>query len=181
MSLLAVPDDLSNSAKTEINMPDSNGTARVSIPRGTSISMVTDEALIKHGFDLIHFPSYLARKVAPRVRVEISTECHDDHDLTGWYQDDQKTRSWKCAKLIADENGCVTDSDAFYHLAHAAFSANADALTYIGFVRSGRPPDAPLFALAMMYQKYGRGIYLAGELLPDLWPQSSSAWLFSLR
>ncbi|MFM0032698.1 hypothetical protein PQR70_41535 [Paraburkholderia madseniana] len=105
----------------------------------------------KHSFDLVHFPSYLARKVAPRVRVEITIDRRDDSDLTGWFEDDQGKRSWMYAQLIADENGCSTDSDDLYLMVHAAFAAHADGLTYIGFTRSGLPPDAPLFAMAMRY------------------------------
>jgi hypothetical protein len=63
----------------------------------------------------------------------------------------QGKRSWMYAQLIADENGCSTDSDDLYLMVHAAFAAHADGLTYIGFTRSGFPPDAPLFAMAMMY------------------------------
>lgn len=143
--------------------------------------MVNEEALRKHSFDLVHFKLYLERKVPPRVRIEITTNYHDDSDLRGWFEDSQHARRWKYASLVADDNGCVTDSDDFYRMVHSAFAAHADDLTYIGFNRSGPPVYAPLFALALLYQKYGCGIFLAGELLPTPWAESSVSYTFTLR
>jgi hypothetical protein len=177
---LADPDENVERLKREIAMPDAPAT-RVSIPFGTTVTKVSDEALKKFSFDLVHFPSHLARKIAPRVRVEIMTVSHDNADLTGWFSDQDKTRAWRYARLVDDENSCLTDSDDFYQLVHKAFAVHADGLTYIGFTRCGLPPDAPLFGLALMYRKYGRGIYLAGQMLPTLWPESSSEFLFTLR
>jgi hypothetical protein len=82
--------------------------------------MVNEEALRRHSFDLVHFKLYLERKVPPRVRVEITTDCHDDSDLRGWFEDSQHTRGWKYASLIANDTGCLTDSDDFYRMVHSA-------------------------------------------------------------
>ncbi|MFL9905309.1 hypothetical protein [Paraburkholderia sp. RL17-337-BIB-A] len=161
-------------------MSDSNGTARVSIPFG-NIGKASKEELTKHSFDLVHFPMYLDRHVPPRVRIEITDDYRDDIDLTGLYENDQNARCWKYVSLIADDNGCPTDSDEFYRMVHGAFGAHADGLTYIGFRRGGPPVYAPLFALAMLYQKYGCGIFLAGEMLPTPWPESTVSYTFTLR
>lgn len=92
----------------------------------------------------------------------------------GWFSDDQTDRGWKYALLIADDSGVQTDSDEFYLMAHAAFRAHADGWTYIGFTRCGSPPDAPLFGIGLMYNRYGRGIYKAGDMLPTRWPESTA-------
>ncbi|MFM0454956.1 hypothetical protein PQR21_31650 [Paraburkholderia nemoris] len=160
-------------------MPDADST-RVSIPFGTTVSDVGEEALKRHGFDLIHFPAYLWRKVAPRVRVEIKTIGQESADLTGCFSDHEATRTWKYAWLVADESGCLTDSDDFYQLVHVTFAAHAGDSIYSGFARCGQPPDAPLFNLALMYRKYGHGIYFAGEMLPTRWPGPSPEYIFTL-
>lgn len=161
-------------------MPDSNGTTRVSIPFGTTAIDAGEEALKRHSFDLIHFPAYLWRKVAPRVRVEIISVGQEDADLMGCFNNPEPTRTWKYARLVADERGCLTDSDDFYQLVHVTFAAYASESIYIGFTRCGQPPDTPLFSLALMYRKYGHGIYLAGEMLPTRWPGPSSEYMFTL-
>jgi hypothetical protein len=160
-------------------MPDSNGT-RVSIPFG-STGMVSAEKLRRHSFDLVHFPMYLERKVPPRVRIETTTNYHDNSDLKGWFYDDQNAHRWKYASLVADDSGCVTNSDDFYRMVHDSFGEHTDGLTYIGFTRCGPPVYAPLFALALLYQKYGRGLYMNGEMLPTPWPESSVSYTFTLR
>ena len=68
--------------------------------------------------------------------------------------------------LVPCDDGCPTDSDDFYRLVHAAFAGQAGALTYLGFERAGPPVHAPLFALALLYKRYGRGRYKAGDILP---------------
>jgi hypothetical protein len=80
-------------------MPDKNGTTRVSIPFGTTASDAGEEALKRHGFDLIHFPAYLWRKVAPRVRVEIISVGQEGADLMGCFNNPEPTRTWKYARL----------------------------------------------------------------------------------
>ncbi|KWR88895.1 hypothetical protein [Cupriavidus sp. IDO] len=145
----------------------------------TSIA-VDDDALRRHSFDLVHFPMYLAQRVPPRVRVEIIGD-HEHADLMGLYTNARQERSRKYAKLIADERGCVTKSDAFFHAVHAEFSAGAGDLTYLGFSRAGPPVYAPLFALAILYRKYGRGLYRAGQILPTPWPELTSGYTFSIR
>ncbi|WP_227458830.1 hypothetical protein [Cupriavidus pauculus] len=145
----------------------------------TSIT-VDDDALRKHSFDLVHFPMYLAQRVPPRVRVEI-IEDPAQADLMGLYADARGERSRKYAKLIADEHGCATRSDAFFHAVHAAFSAGAGELTYLGFSRAGPPVYAPLFALAIFYRKYGRGLYQAGQVLPTPWPELTFGYTFSIQ
>ncbi|CAN0620233.1 conserved protein of unknown function [Burkholderia multivorans] len=159
-------------------MPDSNGT-RVSIPVSGSGGKVSEEDLKKYSFDLVHFPMYLSRKVAPRVHIEVTDDHRGDHDLMACYEDGQRVRTWKYASLSADDNGCLTDSDDFYHMVHGAFGAHADGLTYIGFTRCGRPVYAPVFALAMLYKKFGKGIYKAGELLPTPCPELTAGVSFS--
>lgn len=153
---------------------------RVSIPFGTSITKVNEEALKKHSFDLIHFPAYLACKAARCVRVEITSDRRADSHLMGWFEDDQTARSWMYASLIADDNGVQTDSDDFYLAVHAAFAAAADGRTYIGFTRCGSPPDAPLFGIGLMFNRYGHGIYKAGDMLPTRWPESMAAAFVTL-
>ncbi|CAE6801633.1 hypothetical protein [Paraburkholderia domus] len=161
-------------------MSDSNGTTRVSIPFD-SIGMVTEENLRRHSFDLVHFPTYLERKAPARIRIEITTDCHDNSDLMGWFEDDQHTRRCKYASLVADDSGCLTDSDDFYRTVHDAFGAHADALTYIVFTRCGPPVYAPLFALVLLYQKYGRGLYMNGEMLPTPCSELTVSYTFALR
>lgn len=141
---------------------------------------IDEEALRKYSFDLVHFPMYLDRSVAPRVRVEI-TAGHEQADLMGLYRDDQEVKCWKYVKLIADENGCVTKSDEFFHTVHATFAGSAGGSTYVGFTRAGLPVYAPLFALAMLYRKYGRGLYEVGQVLPTPWPELTSGYVFSIR
>ena len=145
----------------------------------TSIT-VDDDALHRYSFDLVHFPMYLAQRVPPRVRVEI-IEDPEPADLMGLYTDTCQERSWKYAKLIADEHGYVTKSDAFFQAVHAAFSAAAGEWTYLGFSRAGPPVYAPLFALAILYRMYGRGLYQAGQVLPTPWPDLTSGYTFSIQ
>ena len=154
---------------------------RVSIPFGTTVADVGDAALRTHSFDLVHFPSYLRRKVAPRVRVGINNDWLDDSDLVGFFEDDHQARNWRYMSLVADEAGCLTDSDDFYRMVHAAFVANAGGSRYIGFARCGTPPDAPLFALAIMYNRYGRGLYKVGEVLPTPCRELTATYAVSLR
>lgn len=162
-------------------MPDSNGT-RVSIPVHAPSSWVDEEALRKRSFDLIFFPAYyLARKVPPRVRVEVSTDVTDASDVGGWFEDENGAAVCWYATLIADESGCLTDSDDLYRALHAAFAATSHGLRYVGFFRCGRPPYAPLFALGMLYTKYGRGLYRDGEYLPIPWPALTVRSSFVLR
>ena len=91
------------------------------------------------------------------------------------------------AHLKADEQGVLIDSDDLYRAIRAAFEAHVDVACdkggvsearYIGFTRYGRPPYAPLFALVMLYQKYGKGLYQAGDLLPTPWPSLAPSYRF---
>ncbi|WP_157991670.1 hypothetical protein [Caldimonas tepidiphila] len=125
-----------------------------------------DEALKKHSFDLIHFPLYLQRSVAPRVRIKLTEEAGRG-DLVGFFIDAEERRSSRHVVLVADPEGVPTSEDRFFQAVHEAFhSACPPAATYIGFTRSAPPVYSPLFALAMLYKKYGRGIYRPGEALP---------------
>lgn len=139
-----------------------------------------EAALVRHSFDLSLFPWYLARKVAPRVRVEVVADSRaGEPDVMALYAPapgacGEGARRLACLK--PDDAGVLTDSDALYHAIHAAFAAQAHGETYVGFTRYGRPPYAPLFALALRYQKYGRGLYLAGELLPRPWPALTASY-----
>lgn len=154
---------------------------RLSIPFGTTVAQVGEAALRTHSFDLVHFPSYLARKVAPRVRFEITDDWLNESDLVGFFEDDHQARRWKYVSIVADEAGCTTDSDDFYRMIHAAFVAYAPGLRYLGFARCGRPPDAPLFALAVMYNRYGRGLYKVGEMLPTPCSELTVSYTVSFR
>jgi hypothetical protein len=125
-----------------------------------------EQLLIKHSFDLVHFPMYLKQRVAQRVRIVLTAD-GASADLMGFYTDDGGTRTTQYIKLVADEEGVVTAEDAFFHAVHAIFqSASTPPLKYIGFTRRGLPVYAPLFALAMLYSKYGRGLYEPGQVLP---------------
>ena len=152
--------------------------ARLSIPlRGGRSS--TEEELIRHSFDLLLFPRYLERNMAERVSVVVRSNSKKDPDLMALYKDAQSKEHHLYAHLKADEQGVLTDSDDLYRAIHAAFEAHVDVVCdkegvsearYIGFTRCGRPPYAPLFALAILYQKYGKGLYKAGDMLPTPWP-----------
>ena len=85
---------------------------------------------------------------------------------------------YQCARLLPDATGVATDSDALYEAVHAAFSANAPEplAHYVGFTRCGMPPMAPLFAVALMYQRYGRGLYKAGDMRPTPWPALTASY-----
>ena len=169
----------SNRLKTEkFVMPDTNGT-RISIPVSGKSGKVSEEELKRYSFDLVHFPMYLSQRVAPRVRIEITDDHRGDHDLMACYEDGQHTRTWKYASLIADDDGCLTGSVDFYRMVHEAFGAHADGLTYIGFTRGGLPVYAPLFVLAMLYKKYGKGIYKAGQSLPTPCPELTAGVLYT--
>ena len=77
---------------------------------------------------------------------------------------------------VAGAAGVATHSDAFYDAVHAAFAASLPQASYLGFTRCGRPPYAPLFALALLYGRYGRGLYRAGERLPTPWPELTASY-----
>jgi hypothetical protein len=141
----------------------------------------SEEALARHSFDLVHFPMYLAQMVPTRVRVEVTQDKRPESDLMVFYEDKHVTRSRKFATLVADDEGCLTGSDAFYHLVHEACRARRDDSTYIGFTRYGRPVYAPLFALSLLYRRFGRGIHLDGDVLPTPWAELSVDYAFGLR
>lgn len=154
--------------------------ARVSLPLHGHRPPLTEEQLHRHSYDLSLFPLYLSRKTPPRVRVQITASHQNDPDLMALYDSDSEAPGAVklFARLQADAQGVLTDSDALYHAIHAAFAAHAGAGRYIGFTRYGRPPYAPLFALALLYRKYGRGLYLAGDMLPTPWPALTSSYAF---
>lgn len=132
----------------------------------TVATQFDEAALVKHSFDLIHFPMYLKRNVAPTVRIEWCTNA-EDADLVGFYADNGHNRTSQYVKLVADPDGIATGSDGFFSSVHTEFqSLNTASVTYIGFSRCGPPVYAPLFALAMQYKKYGRGLYGPGQVLP---------------
>lgn len=144
---------------------------RLSIPVGGRGSSFTEEGFQQYSFDLGLFPRYLER-AAPRVRIHVSERKLEQQflSLQGLYAGEGDKGIRKVAFLQPDAEGVVTDSDDFYHAVHAAFAAQAGDAQYLGFTRNGKPPYAPLFALAMVYKKFGRGLYQAGELLPTPWP-----------
>ena len=131
---------------------------------------VSEEGLRRHSYDLILFPRYLECLRAPRVRIKVKDNHRGPLDLVAIYEDAELLECCKYAFLIADEEGVLTDSDDLYRAVHAAFSEQAEGRKYIGFRRYGRPPASPLIGVAMGYQKYGRGIYLDGDMLPTLLP-----------
>ena len=146
----------------------SKNTSRQSVALGTGQEAFSEQQLQANSYDLLLFPSYLRRKIAPRVRVEIVAGPQGDPDLMGCYEERGEQRH-SFAFLRADEGGVETDSDALYEAVHAAFAAYRPQAQYLGFARYGRPPVAPLFALALMYRRYGRGLYRAGAFLPVPW------------
>lgn len=147
----------------------------------SGIGEVSEVELKKHSFDLVHFLMYLSQKVAPHARMEVIDDHRGDHDLMACYEGGQHPRTWKYASLIADENGCATGRDDFYHMVHTAFGAHADGLTYIGFTRGGPPVYAPLFALAILYKQYGKGIYKACDVLPTPCPELTAGVYYTVR
>lgn len=149
-----------------------NSPERVSIPLHGGGRRPTEADLLRHSYDLVLFPMYLARNMAERVTVVMETNVNKNPDLFALYATASGGERSLYAHLKADVNGVATDSDALYHAIHAAFAAAAaDGDSYTGFARLGKPPCAPLFALALLYRKYGgKGLYRAGELLPTPWP-----------
>lgn len=147
---------------------------RLSIPVGGRGTSFTEEEFHRYSFDIGLFPRYLER-AAPRVHILISERKLEQQfpSLQGLYAHEGGAETCKVAFLQPDAEGVVTDSDDFYDAAHAAFAAQAGDAQYLGFTRNGKPPYAPLFALAMVYRKFGRGLYQAGELLPTPWPSLS--------
>ena len=144
---------------------------RISIPLAALASGgggVSEEGLRRHGYDLMLFPRYLACLKAPRVRIKVKDNHRGPLDLVAIYEDGESTQYCKYALLIADDEGVITDSDDLYRAVHAAFSEQAEGRKYIGFRRYGKPPASPLIAVAMGYQKYGKGIYLDTDMLPTL-------------
>ncbi|MGF6975380.1 hypothetical protein QFZ94_003830 [Paraburkholderia sp. JPY465] len=159
-----------------------NDISRLSIPVRGDGRTIDEADLRRSSFDLWFFPrTYLARKVPLRVRVEVSNDSTDASDVGGWFEDTEGQHICKYVALVSDNAGCPTDSDDLYRAIHAAFIANADGLRYIGFFRCGRPPYAPLFALGMLYTKYGRGLYRDGEYLPIPWPALTTRSSFVRR
>ena len=162
-----------------LNKPDQDDAP--AHPDAAATRVPSDEALVRHSFDLVHFPMYLAQKVPTRVRVEVTQDGRPESDLFVVYEDKHATRSHKFVTLVADDGGCLTGSDAFYHLVHEACRAHRGDSTYIGFTRCGRPVFAPLFALSMLYRKFGRGIHLDGDVLPTPWAELTVDYTFRLR
>ncbi|MBP7492694.1 MAG: hypothetical protein KA803_11435 [Rhodoferax sp.] len=152
---------------------------RLSIPLRSGRSS-TEQELTRYSFDLILFPRYLEDNMAERVSVKIYTGKGREGDVMALYEDAQSNPHPLVAQLKADEQGVLTDSDDLYRAIHSAFEAHAGDSRYIGFTRYGRPPYAPLFALAILYQKYGRGLYKAGDMLPTPWPALSPSYRFKV-
>lgn len=136
----------------------------------------TEQDIIRHSFDLGLFPRYLIDNMAERVSVKVITGNSKDADVMALFEDAQSDQHRLLAKLKADKQGVLTDSDDLYRAIHSAFEAHAVGMRYIGFTRYGRPPYAPLFALALLYRKYGRGLYKAGDMLPTPWPTLTTAY-----
>ena len=143
---------------------------------------IQEQDLRQHSYDLILFPRYLQRLAVPRVRVEMSSQPRGKTpqmgpDLMALYAG-QGQEQRQFAYLRPDDQGVLVDSDAFYEVVHAAFDARAQQAggRYVGFARYGTPPFAPLFALALLYRQFGRGLYLAGAMLPTPWPSLTVAY-----
>jgi len=88
----------------------------------------------------------------------------------GLHADVRGVHTWKFAELVDDPEGIHTTGEAFFHAVHAAFSEGAGEASYFGITCVGPPVYAPLFALAMLYRKYGRGLYEANQTLPTPHP-----------
>lgn len=147
----------------------------------TVATKFNEAALVKHSFDLVYFPMYLKRNVAPMVRIEWCTNAQDA-DLMGFYVNDAHNRTSRFVKLVANPDGIATDSDGFFSAVHTVFqSVSTPSVIYIGFTRCGPPVFAPLFALAMQYKKYGRGLYEPGQVLPTPCDFLTSEYVMRLR
>ena len=153
--------------------------SRQSVALGSGRELFSEQQLQAHSYDLLLFPTYLQRKLAPRVRVEVVDSPQGYPDVMGWYEEGGQQLQ-RFAFLRPDAGGVETDSDALYDAVHAAFAAHLPQARYLGFARCGRPPVAPLFALALMYQRYGRGLYPAGAYLPVPWPALSVSYKVSV-
>lgn len=163
----------------EVNKEQAQAPERLSRPlRGGR--QHTEPELVRYSYDLILFPRYLEDNMAERVSVKINTKNGQKGDVIALYEDAQSNPHHLIAQLKADEQGVLTDSDDLYRAIHAAFKSHAEDSRYLGFTRYGRPPYAPLFALAILYQKYGRGLYQAGDLLPTPWPALSPSYRFKV-
>lgn len=129
-------------------------------------TQIDEEALKHYSFDLVHFPMYLERNGFTKVRFEVTADSNAG-DVVGYYTDEAGDRAGVYVKLFNDSNGVSVTTDQFFHSLHDLFQKNcASAHTYIGFTRIGKPVYAPLFALALLYKKYGRGLYEPGNVLP---------------
>lgn len=148
---------------------------RQSVALGSGREQFSEQQLQTHSYDLLLFPLYLQRNMAPRVRVEVVSDSKAAPDLMALY-DDEGQEQTRFAFLRPDEAGVQTDSDALYAAVHAAFVAALPQARYLGFTRHGRPPVAPLFALALMYRRYGRGLYLDGATRPVPWPRLTAGY-----
>jgi hypothetical protein len=132
----------------------------------TTSAQVDEGALIRHSFDVVHFPMYLDRNGFTQVRFE-TTEDSGDGDVVGYFTDEAGSRAGVYVKLIKDPDGVSVTTDQFFYSLHDLFQKIcAPGHTYIGFTRLGKPVYAPLFALALLYKKYGRGLYEPGDVLP---------------
>lgn len=122
-----------------------------------SSARIDEEALIRHSFDLVHFPMYLNRNGFTTVRFEATADLNAG-DVIGYFSDEAGSRAGLYVKLIPDPDGVSVTTDQFFHSLHDLFlNMAASGQTYVGFTRLGTPVYAPLFALAMLYKKYGRG------------------------
>ena len=132
----------------------------------TTSGLIDEDALIRHSFDLVHFPMYLNRNGFTSVRFEVTTKL-DAGDVIGYYTDGAGSRVGVYVKLITDPDGVSVTTDQFFHSLHDFFQKIcAPGRMYLGFTRLGTPVYAPLFALALLYKKYGCGLYEPGDVLP---------------
>lgn len=142
---------------------------RLSVPLHGARPALTEADLRLHSIELMLLPRVLAA-LPPRVRVDwLAGDGHHTQLLAAYIHPDGTKAPSQYLRLVADPDGVLTDSDALYGAIHAAAAARAPHLVYLGFTRWGRPPYAPLFALALLIQKYGRGIVPAGACLPVPW------------
>lgn len=95
-------------------------------------AQVDEGALIRHSFDVVHFPMYLDRNGFTRVRFE-TTEVSDAGDLIGYFTDEARSRVGVYVKLITDPDGVSVTTDQFFLDLHDLFQK---------LYASGRPTSA---------------------------------------
>lgn len=135
----------------------------------TSIHEVTDtssaeDMLRKHSYDWYVFGRYLELLTA-RVKIRIK-DVENNCDVQAVYLNTDGTFSYKFGLFLPFEDGLDTSSTEIHHGIHDAFRSADTSSRYIGFRGCGRIPVAPLIQVALMYKKYGYGIFKDRDHLP---------------